>query len=214
MQWKRVRRDGSRRNQAHRNGFPSRVPARRALWPSWRADGPREPGGYPTGFHTWPLERRNAWRIAGLWNARLGRVAARDEQKRMVHRRRACPVRRSNCSQTEGSQGEPRGQWAGRGAKAAAGESLVAKRASGVAPEAISWLWRNRFPHCRLSVLTGPPGFGKSQITAFLAAAVTTGRTWPDGSPCGVTGTVIVLSAEDDVADTIVPRLMAGRGFR
>ncbi|GEM_PF-2967213 len=26
-----------------------------------KADGPREPGGYPKGFHGWPLERRNAW---------------------------------------------------------------------------------------------------------------------------------------------------------
>jgi hypothetical protein len=23
-------------------------------------DGPREPGGYPLGFHSWPLDRRNA----------------------------------------------------------------------------------------------------------------------------------------------------------
>jgi hypothetical protein len=26
-----------------------------------RQEGPREPGGYPRGFHRWPLERRNAW---------------------------------------------------------------------------------------------------------------------------------------------------------
>jgi hypothetical protein len=26
-----------------------------------RYDGPREPGGYPKGFHRLPLERRNAW---------------------------------------------------------------------------------------------------------------------------------------------------------
>jgi hypothetical protein len=26
-----------------------------------RFDGEREPGGYPRGFHRWPLERRNAW---------------------------------------------------------------------------------------------------------------------------------------------------------
>ena len=26
-----------------------------------RFDGQREPGGYPLGFHGWPLERRNAW---------------------------------------------------------------------------------------------------------------------------------------------------------
>jgi hypothetical protein len=24
-------------------------------------DGEREAGGYPLGFHSWPLERRNAW---------------------------------------------------------------------------------------------------------------------------------------------------------
>jgi hypothetical protein len=27
--------------------------------------GVHEPGGYPNGFHSWPLERRNAW-IAGF----------------------------------------------------------------------------------------------------------------------------------------------------
>jgi hypothetical protein len=28
---------------------------------SWQFKGPREPGGYPKGFHGWPLARRNAW---------------------------------------------------------------------------------------------------------------------------------------------------------
>jgi putative DNA primase/helicase len=83
------------------------------------------------------------------------------------------------------------------------------KRASSAAPEAIPWLWRERFPHRRLSVLTGPPGLGKSQITAFLAATVTADKPWPDGSPCLVSGPVVILSAEDDTADTVVPRLIA-----
>ena len=26
-----------------------------------RFDGDRERGGYPRGFHVWPLDRRNAW---------------------------------------------------------------------------------------------------------------------------------------------------------
>lgn len=26
-----------------------------------KREGPHEPGGYPIGFHRWPLERRNAW---------------------------------------------------------------------------------------------------------------------------------------------------------
>jgi hypothetical protein len=28
---------------------------------SRKAEGERERGGYPRGFHAWPLERRNAW---------------------------------------------------------------------------------------------------------------------------------------------------------
>jgi putative DNA primase/helicase len=91
----------------------------------------------------------------------------------------------------------------------AAEETLLTRRASDIAPANVSWLWQDRFPHRRLSVLTGPPGLGKSQIATFLAATVTTGRDWPDGSPCSAKGFVIILSAEDDIADTIVPRLRA-----
>lgn len=35
-----------------------------------RFDGERERGGYPLGFHRWPLDRRNAW-FAGF---NLGRI--------------------------------------------------------------------------------------------------------------------------------------------
>ena len=38
-----------------------------------RFDGERERGGYPKGFHRWPLERRNAW-YCGF---NLGRVERR-----------------------------------------------------------------------------------------------------------------------------------------
>ena len=40
--------------------------------------GPREPGGYPCGFHSWPLERRNAW-----WaGANLGYLRAHPQRSR------------------------------------------------------------------------------------------------------------------------------------
>jgi hypothetical protein len=26
-----------------------------------KTDSPRDKGGYPLGFHTWPLDKRNAW---------------------------------------------------------------------------------------------------------------------------------------------------------
>jgi putative DNA primase/helicase len=58
-------------------------------------------------------------------------------------------------------------------------------------------------------MLAGEPGLGKSQLAAFLAAIVTTSGDWPNGEGSADLGSVIVLSAEDDAADTIIPRLTA-----
>jgi hypothetical protein len=60
----------------------------------------------------------------------------------------------------------------------------------------------------KLTGLEGRAKTGKSTITADQAAAVTTGRGWPDpGGQGGPAGNVLILSAEDDASDTIVPRL-------
>ncbi len=56
--------------------------------------------------------------------------------------------------------------------------------------------------------MVGRPGEGKSFVTIDAAARVTTGTPWPDGSDCPQ-GSVILISAEDDPADTIRPRLNA-----
>jgi putative DNA primase/helicase len=50
---------------------------------------------------------------------------------------------------------------------------------------------------------------GKTQIALWIAAAVTTGGKWPDSDEHAVIGDVLILSTEDDVADTIKPRLEA-----
>ncbi len=81
-------------------------------------------------------------------------------------------------------------------------------RLSDVQPERVSWQWPGRLPLGKLVVLDGDPAVGKSTVSAFMAATVTTGRPWPDGAPCPV-GDVLILSAEDGVADTIRPRLDA-----
>jgi len=73
----------------------------------------------------------------------------------------------------------------------------------------VEWLWHDRIPCGKLTVVAGNPGLGKSQLTAALAATVTTGKSWPDGSEPPAVGNVIFLSAEDDAADTIKPRLIA-----
>lgn len=80
-------------------------------------------------------------------------------------------------------------------------------RVSEVEAQAVEWLWPNRVPLGKLTLLCGDPGLGKSHLTADIAARVTTGSRWPDDpAPC-LPGSVILFSAEDDVADTIRPRL-------
>lgn len=79
-----------------------------------------------------------------------------------------------------------------------------------VEPRAISWLWRDRIPMGRITLLVGRPGEGKSLLTIDAAARVTTGAPWPDGSFCPH-GSVILISDEDDPNDTIRPRLDAHR---
>src|SRR5689334_11307774 len=59
-----------------------------------------------------------------------------------------------------------------------------------VQPSLPSWLWKGRIPLGKLTVLDGDPGVGKSTLTLTLAAHVTSGRTWPDGSPCPLGGVV------------------------
>lgn len=80
---------------------------------------------------------------------------------------------------------------------------------SDIYPQSIQWLWPKQIARGKVSIIAGNPGLGKSQLTAYLAAIVTTGGIWPvDGTRCKQGG-VIFLSAEDDPADTIRPRLEA-----
>ena len=70
----------------------------------------------------------------------------------------------------------------------------------------IRWLWPGRVPRGRITVLVGRPGEGKSFLTTDMAARITTGRSWPDGTVTPA-GSVLLICAEDDPADTIRPRL-------
>jgi RecA-family ATPase len=58
-------------------------------------------------------------------------------------------------------------------------------------------------------MLAGHPGLGKSQLTASIAAIVTTGGVWPVDKTRCERGNVVFFSAEDDAEDTIRPRLEA-----
>jgi RecA-family ATPase len=88
---------------------------------------------------------------------------------------------------------------------------------SDVTAEKIEWLWQDRIPLGKLTVLDSDPGLGKSVITMDLAARVTNGASFPNGDVHHVgnldhvvhVGGVVILSAEDGLADTIKPRLDA-----
>jgi len=81
---------------------------------------------------------------------------------------------------------------------------------SDVRPELVAWLWPGRIALGKLTLIAGDPGLGKSFLTLDMASRVSTGAGWPDcRGESFPPGGVVLLSAEDGVADTIRPRLDA-----
>jgi hypothetical protein len=86
-------------------------------------------------------------------------------------------------------------------------------RLDGVQPEKVRWVWPNRFPRGKFSIIAGAQGKGKSFLSLYMAACISTGGPWPDCETWrNAVETVVVLSAEDDPADTIRPRFDALQG--
>ncbi|TWU00344.1 hypothetical protein Pla108_12930 [Botrimarina colliarenosi] len=86
---------------------------------------------------------------------------------------------------------------------------LVVRCAASIERRAVDWLWPGRLPIGSLAMFAGDPGLSKSTLSLDIAARVTRGAEWPDGRGAAQAGGVVVLSAEDDAATTIVPRLEA-----
>src|SRR5262245_3624196 len=91
----------------------------------------------------------------------------------------------------------------------ASGPELIARCAADVKPEPVEWLWPGRVALGKLTLIAGEAGLGKSQLAIAMAAAVTTGGEWPCREGRAPLGSVVILSAEDGAADTVVPRLIA-----
>ncbi len=87
---------------------------------------------------------------------------------------------------------------------ATAGPILI--RLSEIATERVEWAWLNRIARGKLALVIGEPGEGKSHVTHDLTARMTRGAMWPDGGQAPE-GNVVILSAEDGVADTVRPRI-------
>jgi hypothetical protein len=90
------------------------------------------------------------------------------------------------------------------------GPTPLIVRVHEVPAEDVAWLWPGKFPLGKISLLVGDPGRGKSLLALDVAARLSAQRPWPDGSPALLPpSSTILVSAEDDLADTIRPRLDA-----
>lgn len=78
----------------------------------------------------------------------------------------------------------------------------------GIAATEINWLWEQRIALGKLTLLAGEPGLGKTFLACDIAARISKGRLFPDGTMASI-GDVAILTAEDSAADTLRPRLDA-----
>lgn len=78
---------------------------------------------------------------------------------------------------------------------------------SEIEEQPIEWFWEPYIPLGKLTILGGDPGAGKSFITTALSATVSKGECFPGDKVKHEAGNVLMLSVEDDPADTIKPRL-------
>jgi len=83
---------------------------------------------------------------------------------------------------------------------------VVLTRADEQEELAVDWLWKGFLARNKFHLLSGSGGVMKSTLTLSLAATITRGGKWPDGTRCPK-GNVIIWTGEDDLGDTVKPRL-------
>lgn len=110
-------------------------------------------------------------------------------------------MRKDGTSVTDGALAKLSSQVATRigtrQADAAAPASVRLIRGDAVALEPVLWAWNGFLPLGMLTILGGAPGCGKTTIALAVAATMTRGGTWPDGSRCTEVGDVLIWSGED-----------------
>jgi putative DNA primase/helicase len=84
--------------------------------------------------------------------------------------------------------------------------TIQVRSASDIEPRRAKFLWMPYFPLGKVVIVAGAPGHGKSQFAALSAGLATRGLLVGDIKE---PSRVLMMCAEDDLADTVVPRLMA-----
>jgi hypothetical protein len=82
---------------------------------------------------------------------------------------------------------------------------------SQISPERLQWLSPGRLAAGKITILDGDPGLGKSTLLCEFAARISRGDALPGGEPAPPR-LVVLMSAEDDLYDTIRPRIDAAGG--
>lgn len=85
---------------------------------------------------------------------------------------------------------------------------------SDVAPQSVDWLWYPYIPYGKITIMHGDGGEGKTTLALNLAAILSKGDELPRNNFDEMKSTtepitVIYQTAEDGLADTIKPRLLA-----
>ncbi|MFW5650689.1 MAG: AAA family ATPase [Acetivibrio ethanolgignens] len=80
-----------------------------------------------------------------------------------------------------------------------------------VQTEEIKWLWKPYIPFGKLTIVQGDPGEGKTTFSLWLASMLTQGKGFDEAGNIIQTEPVNVIyqTAEDGLADTVKPRLVA-----
>ncbi len=86
------------------------------------------------------------------------------------------------------------------------GPVLIA--ASAIKIQSVTWLWDGWLAASKFHILGGAPGDGKTTLALKVAATISSGGKWPDGTRAKQ-GTVVIWSGEDGIEDTLAPRLKA-----
>jgi RecA-family ATPase len=76
----------------------------------------------------------------------------------------------------------------------------------GIKPKPVRWLWDGRIPVGVGTLIAGLPGGGKTHVLLHMGAMVTQGAL--QGDYFGKPGGFVVMSREDLLEQTIVPRLI------
>jgi len=86
------------------------------------------------------------------------------------------------------------------------GDGPILVTLADVEAEPVRWLWKNRIPIGKFSLMYGRPGVGKSFAALAVAAYITQGKRLPGEAVAREPGNVLLLAGEDDLKDTLKPR--------